>query len=179
MKFTYVDLDVRTSKHDIEHRLNKHLHIYNKFGINKFNFVKHSGWFVLNRYHSCVLLSNEEIFKYFNKVLAGDQHILTILKSKQMKLTKRIITCTKWDTTAYGIYKKETVKLWKLYDKSINKKEQHKILTIIKTMKLKMLEKTKHPKTYKVITDQDMEEFKLKKCLFIRKILPDTKYIKK
>ena len=171
---TYVDLDVRTSKHDIEHRLNKHLHIYKKYGINKYNFVKHSGWFVLNRYHSQVLLSNDKIFKYFNKVLAGDEHILSILKANQMKLTERIITCTKWDKTAYGIYKRDSAKLWKFYDSTENQSEKKNILKAIKTMKMKMLEKTKHPKAYQVITEKDNDEFKFKKCLFIRKILPET-----
>jgi len=171
---TYIDLDVRTSKHDIEHRLNKHLHIYKKYGINKYNFIKHSGWFVLNRFHSQVLLSNEKIFKYFNKVLAGDEHILSILKANQMKLTPRIITCTKWDQTAYSIYKRDSARLWKMYDTTENQSEKQNILKVIKKMKIKMLEKTKHPKIYKVITEKDNTEFKFKKCLFIRKILPET-----
>ena len=87
---TYVDLDVKTTKYDIEHRFNKHIHIYKKYGITKYNFIKHSGWFVLNRYHSQVLLSNEKIFKYFNKVLAGDENLLSILKANQMKMIDRV-----------------------------------------------------------------------------------------
>ena len=171
---TYVDTNIRMSKYDIEFRFNKHKETYNKYGINKYNFVKHTGWFVLNRPHSELLLKNERIFKYFNNVIAGDENFLSILKANQMKLTPRVTTCVTWDTNIYKNYKEISGKLWKMYDIEKDEYKKKHIEKLIKTKKEEMLELTKHPKTYTKITSSDLKYFNKTQCLFVRKVLPTS-----
>ena len=159
---------------DIKIRFIKHLNEYKKVGINKYNFIKHSGWFVLNREHSYVLLDNKNIFKYFNKVKAGDENFLSILKVHNMKLTEKVVTCVEWDKFAYDNYKKQSSKLWQKYDKETDEIKKKKIESLISKKRLEMLDKTSHPKTYSKITKKDLQEFKCKDCLFVRKIDKNT-----
>lgn len=167
---TYADTRQRLTKWDIEHRYKKHSHLLDKYNITKFNFIKHSGWFVLNRQHAQVLLDHKDIFKYFNEIDAGDENVLSILKANQMKIQERIITCVKWDTHSYSKYVKEKEKLWKIYDSTDDKEKKRRIKKIIDKKKKEVLQKTTHPKCYAKITKDDLNEFKNDNCLFVRKI---------
>ena len=121
---TYADTRQKLNKWDIENRYKKHSNLLNKYNITKFNFIKHSGWFVLNRQHAQVLLDHKILFKYFNKIKAGDENILSILKANQMKIQERIITCVKWDNISYFKYIKEKKKLWELHDATTDKEKK-------------------------------------------------------
>jgi hypothetical protein len=172
---TYIDTNIKISKFDIIERFKKHKKIYSKFGINENNFIKHSGWFVLNRQNSLFLLKNEKIFKYFNNVKSGDECLLSILKANKIKLTEKCVTCVKWeDLNVYSKYKNMKKKLLKIYNFTEDETKKKKILNIIKSSKTKMKEKIKHPKTYEKIKLTDIKEFNKKYCLFVRKVSPTT-----
>lgn len=167
---SYVDTRNKMTTWDIEHRFKKYESYLKKFNITKYNYIKHSGWVVLNRQHVKVLLDHKELFVFFNKIEAGDENFLTILKAKQMKLQEKIITCVHWDQTIYPKYLKEKTKLWKEYDSTSDPEKKKKIKAIINEKKKKIAIEKSHPKTYTNITTKDIDSFKCDGCFFVRKI---------
>ena len=172
---TYVDTRNKMTTWDIEHRFKKYESYLKKFNINKYNYIKHSGWFVLNREHTKVLLDHKELFRYFNKIEAGDENFLTILKANQMKLQEKIITCVHWDQSIYPKYVKEKTKLWAKYDAETDPEKKKKIKAIINKKKKQVAIDKSHPKSYKILTKADLDGFKNDGCLFARKVEKSAK----
>ena len=172
---TYVDTRNKMSKWDYEHRFKAYESYLKKFNINRYNYIKHSGWFSINREHVQILLDHKELFRFFNKIEAGDENFLTILKANHMKLQEKIITCVHWDQTIYPKYLKEKNKLWAIYDSTTDPEKKKQIKEIINKKKKKVAIDKSHPKSYKSITKKDIIGFKNDGCLFARKIDKDAK----
>lgn len=171
---SFIDTRNKMTKWDIENRFKKYESYLKKFNITKYNYIKHSGWFVLNRQHTKVLLDNKELFMFFNKIEAGDENFLTILKANQMKLQEKIITCVHWDQTIYPKYLEEKNKLWEEYDSTSDSEKKKKIKAIINEKKRKVAIDKSHPKTYTTITPEDIDSFKCDGCFFVRKVAKDA-----
>ena len=170
---SYADLNLTMTDWDTEFRYNKFKSQLDSFDINKSNYIKHTGWFVLNRYHTELLLRKKDQFKFFNTVPAGDEHFLSILKANQMKLINKVITCLSWDKEAYPNYMKYKTKLWQKYDSISDSGEKKKILQLMKKAKKIAVDLASHPKTYTSITKDNLQLFLDCKCLFVRKIAPE------
>jgi len=171
---TYIDSDNKMTKWDVENRFNKFKSQLNTFGINENNYIKHSGWFVLNRYHSELLIRKQEQFKFFNKIPAGDEHFLSILKANNMKLTNNTITYVEWNKEAYPNYMKFKTQLWKKYDSSSNTMDKKQILKLINSEKKKAMDISSHPITFKIITKDHLNDLDKNNYLFIRKIAKES-----
>ena len=169
---SYLDLNHSMTDWDIEHRYKKFKSQLDLFGINKSNYIKHTGWFILNRYHTELLLRKKDQFIFFNKIPAGDEHFLSILKANQMKLIHKVVTCVEWDKKSYPQYIKYKTKLWKKYDSISDEVEKKKLLQLINKAKKIAMDKASHPKTYTTITKNDLQSFKNCNCFFVRKIDP-------
>lgn len=146
----------------------------NKYNINTTNFIKHSGWFCLNRNDTKILINDKDKIKLFNSIEAGDEHILSILNSYNIKLEQKLITFTLWNNKKYEDYKKERQNLWKIYDSIDNSLEKNKMIKIIKKHKEKFIYNISHPKTYSNISKLDIENWYKNKALFVRKISKDV-----
>jgi hypothetical protein len=109
-------------------------------GYIKDNIYKHSGWFVLSRFHAYILLTSDNILKY-NNVIAGDEYMLSIIKNNKY-IVNKIITFTDWNR------REENMELLTLIQKETDK---DKIKTLIHQRK----ETWKHPKTF---SDDDLLE---------------------
>ena len=65
-----------------------HLREFDDYNIKKSKIkinnikIKHSGWFCLSRHHVKKLLINNDVHK-FNQILAGDEHILSLIYDSQ------------------------------------------------------------------------------------------------
>jgi hypothetical protein len=138
---------------------------------NKKNFIKHSGWFCLSRYHTNKLVSHPDVYE-FNKIKAGDEHLLSLIYSKNDdKFVNFKITYANWDYTKKQIDKinKEMTKLYEYQEQGNGSKEQE-----IHELRIQKSNIGKHPRTYIKITKKTFNKILKIESFFFRKFAPDS-----
>jgi|SaaInlStandDraft_4_1057021.scaffolds.fasta_scaffold01517_11 hypothetical protein len=134
--------------------------------LSNISFIKHSGWFCLSRHHVKKLLHKSDVFK-FNKIIAGDEHILSLIyKSTSNNYINYPITYANWEYTTNKINELNE-KLKKLYEyqESTGKSQSNKINELRKQKGII----GKHPYTYSNITTENLNIMKNSKSFFQRK----------
>lgn len=151
---------------------------YNIKSINvsfDYKLIKHSGWFCLSRHHVKKLLVNKTIH-LFNKIIAGDEYLLSILyPSNNIKNFE--ITYSNWEANKKQI-NIITKKLKELY---ILKETKNTEIynTDILNLRIKKSILGKHPKTYNKINNHELNEIKNSSSFFYRKFSQDSNIITK
>lgn len=131
--------------------------------LNNIKLIKHSGWFVLSRYHIKKLLSHPDRYK-FNNIIAGDEHILSLIYDSHF--INYQITYDDW-TYSEPIIKELNEKLAYLY----YLKENLNIDTDEEILKLRIAKSDigKHPYVFDKITDIQLKGMKISESFFYRK----------
>ena len=130
------------------------------------NLIKHSGWFCLSRFHVEKLLNCKDVYK-FNDVIAGDEHILSLIYSKTDKtFVNWKITYANWNYSQSKIQQLNN-KLKLLYEHQ-EKTSESKKYEINDLRKQKSI-LGKHPKTYIKISKKTFDKIKHSKSFFFRK----------
>ena len=133
--------------------------------------MKHSGWFCLSRYHANKLVSHPDVYE-FNKIVAGDEHILSLIYSKNDdKFVNFKITYANWDYTRRQIDKinKEMTKLYEYQEQGNGSKEKE-----IHELRIQKSNIGKHPKTYTKITKKTFDKILKIESFFFRKFSSDS-----
>lgn len=144
-------------------------------GIQKEHFFKHSGWFSPNREDAYRLLCNPDAFEALNVVNAGDEHILSILRSHvwapPSKLKQHRITHVQWDYDK--IQQWETLKKNEAYWK----KDQHlkdtnpTLYAKFRKEREPLKNANMHPIEYtKLFSLDDLKQCMNAKSVFVRKV---------
>jgi hypothetical protein len=144
------------------------------------NMIKHSGWFCLSMYHVKKLIEHPDVYK-FNKIIAGDEHILSLICNKNTfnEFVNYEITYANWNYTKKQVEKlnKKLVLLYEDQEKNnISRKNE-----IFELRKQKSII-GKHPKIYKKIKQKNLNKIINSQSFFYRKFdkLSDiNKYYKK
>tara|TARA_Y100000991_G_scaffold167152_1_gene128980 strand:+ start:533 stop:1381 length:849 start_codon:yes stop_codon:yes gene_type:complete len=140
-----------------------------------YELIKHSGWFCLSRHHVKKLLINNDIYK-FNKVIAGDEHIFSLIyPNKNIKNYK--ITFVNWNY-AKNVIENINKDLHKLYERkeSENTKKYDKQILNLRIQKCNL---AKHPKTYSELNENDVKQIMQSKSFFMRKFSKDSNIVDK
>lgn len=128
--------------------------------------IKHSGWFCLSRYHAEKLVNNPNVYK-FNRVIAGDEHILSLIyKPNDPLFINFLITYANWNYSR-EIVNEINIKLRALYEHQ-EKTGESKKDEIFELRKLKS-KAGKHPKTYFQIGESTIKKIKSSESFFFRK----------
>jgi hypothetical protein len=125
---------------------------------------KHSGWFMLSKYHAIKLLSYKELYK-FNNIQAGDELILSpILNDIYIQNFK--ITYVDWEYTQ-KIIDNLNKKLIYYYEQQeqYNKNYKDKIFEL----KIQKSNYGKHPQTFNIISNKEFKKIVNNDCFFARK----------
>jgi hypothetical protein len=133
---------------------------------NSSNLIKHSGWFCLSRFHTEKLVAHPDVYK-FNRIIAGDEHILSLIYSKtDPNIVNFNMTYANWN---YSKHKVEIInkKLKELYEYQ-EKTGKSKKAEIFELRKQKSIA-GKHPKTYTKITKKIFDKIVKSKSFFFRK----------
>ena len=139
------------------------------------NLIKHSGWFCLSRYHSEKLLKCPDVYK-FNNIIAGDEHILSLIYSKKdKKFVNYKITYVNWNYSQSKIEKiNNQLKLLYEYQETTGKSKKQEIFELRKQKSIL----GKHPKTYTKISKKTFDKIKNSKSFFFRKFDKSSSIIK-
>lgn len=137
---------------------------FNKF--NSSNLIKHSGWFCLSRFHTEKLIMHPDVYK-FNKIIAGDEYILSLIYSKNdSNFIDFKVTYANWNYSKKKVEKlnEELRELYEYQEKTGKSKKEE----IFELRKQKSIA-GKHPKTYVKITSKILEKIVNSKSFFFRK----------
>lgn len=157
IKNSYIDLqnfdDINLKKSKIDHEFVKDIKI------------KHSGWFCLSRYHVKKLLLSKTSHVY-NKIRAGDEHILSSLHP--CKYLKNLqITYVNWRDNDIQINHTNNL-LKTLYEKK-EFENTDKYDDDILSLRIYKSNLGKHPKTFDKLNDNDIDELLNTNAFFARK----------
>ena len=142
---------------------------------NKKKLIKHSGWFCLSRYHTEKLLNCPDIYK-FNDIIAGDEHILSLIYSKKDKTFINFkITYANWNYSKLKIENiNNQLKTLYEYQETTGKSKKNEIFNLRKQKSIL----GKHPKTYIKISKKIFNKIKNSKSFFFRKFDKSSSIIK-
>lgn len=135
-----------------------------KIKINNIN-IKHSGWFCLSRHHVKKLLINDNLSK-FNQILAGDEHILSLIYNTT-NIKQYEITSVNWEHHQVEI-NEINQKLKKLYEKKESEHTSNYDDEIL-SYRIRKSDLGKHPKTYNNLSNEELDEIMNSKSFFMRK----------
>ena len=135
-----------------------------------YDLIKHSGWFCLSRHHVKKLLINNDIYK-FNKVIAGDENILSLIfPDKNIKDFE--IIYSNWEHNKSKI-DEINKKLKILYEKK-ESENTSKYNKQILNLRIEKSHLGKHPKTYDQLNESELNEIKNSESFFFRKFSPKS-----
>jgi len=142
--------------------------------LSNVNIIKHSGWFCLSRHHVKKLLSNSDVYK-FNKVIAGDENILSLIYPSNNIINFQI-TYDNWDYNKKKIntLNEEIKKLYELKEEEKTNKYDKKILNL----RVQKSILGKHPKTYETISNKELKKIKNLDSFFMRKFSKESDIFK-
>ena len=169
--------DIKTSYINISKNDNiiniKHSKIDDSY-LSNINIIKHSGWFCLSRHHVKRLLINSNIYK-FNKIIAGDENILSLIYPSNNIINFQI-TYDNWDynINKINILNEKLKKLYELKEEEKTKKYDNQILNI----RIQKSTIGKHPKIYEIISKKELDEIKDLDSFFMRKFSKESDIFK-
>lgn len=133
---------------------------------NSANLIKHSGWFCLSRFHVEKLLAHPDVHK-FNRVIAGDEYILSLIYSKNDPTFVNFkMTYANWNYAKKKVenLNEELKKLYE-YQEKTGKSKKKEIFELRKQKSVL----GKHPKTYTKITRKIFNKIVKSRSFFFRK----------
>lgn len=138
------------------------------------NIIKHSGWWCLSRHHVKKLLSNSNIYK-FNKIIAGDENILSLIYPSNNIINFQI-TYDDWDYNKNKIIilNEKIRKLYELKEAKKTNKYDNEIFNI----RVQKSILGKHPKTYEIISKKELDKIKNLDSFFMRKFSKESDIFK-
>ena len=132
-----------------------------------YNFVKHSQWCCLSRYHVEKLVNNKLVKKFIN-VHTGDELFMSVLFPDD-NIKDFEINYSDWSNkTKANELTKEIKELWIKYDNSKGEEKNNILKRINKLIKLRK-EYGAHPKTYEEIDLDVIKEIHKLDAFFLRK----------
>ena len=136
--------------------------------------IKHSQWFCLSRHHIKKLLIDKNLH-LFDKVLAGDEHILSLIADSD-NIKNFMMTFVNWkfseniiediNTKLRFYYHKKETSNKDIYDNKIYKLRKNKSIV------------GKHPKEYNILTNEELNEINNTESFFFRKFGSESDIIK-
>lgn len=147
--------------------------VYTKQNILGLKITKHSGWFVLSRYHALRIVNFPKI-DLFNKVHMGDEIILSIIANDKKNIEDIDMTYSNWSS-----YNKEIEELQKKI-KSYYDLQDGTLVSYIEEIKELRYEKQKyinHPYVFKKITPKLVRFLRKQHSYFVRKFSKDSDII--
>lgn len=133
--------------------------------------IKHSGWFCLSRKHATELVNHPDVYK-FNRIIAGDEHILSLIYWKNKKyFINYKMTYANWNYSKKKVemINKKLKELYEFQEKTGESKEKE-----IFELKKEKSNFGKHPKTYRKITKKTFKKILNSKSFFFRKFSKDS-----
>ena len=134
------------------------------------HFIKHHGWFSLNREHVGKLLTSYIKLKFFMKMLNGDEFFLSLLCPLKNFKNKKV-TDMNWDYT-HDLGKKIKEKKRKLYENQ--EKTGSNRSNELKKLQNEYNQLVKSPKTIVDVSQEDLIKIKNSKAYFYRKFSKDS-----